>query len=193
MKSPGWLRPMLLASVLLTVVACEALEAPYSNPPATLQESDLVGTWETHYGRSIDRLILREDARFRQTYRDVYKKDYVYETPRNEWWMERFTDGRIRVHLQGARYYSAGIGAAELDGMGDPCPEELPDCVWGHRPRYFYDPFANESVEMVGELVLNVRSKASGELILHHMWTSNDRGFAIIGGEEEVFRRIETP
>lgn len=193
MKPSRWPRVMLLAYILLMAVACGGLEAPYSTPPSTFQESDLVGTWETHYGRSVDRLILRKDRTFKQIYRDGYRKDDIYETPWSRWWVERFPDGRIRVHLQRARYYVNGIRVAELDGMGDPCPEELPDCGWGHRPQSFYDPFADESVEMVGELVLNIRRRSSGELILYHLWTTSEGGFPIIGAESQMFRRVETP
>lgn len=187
--------------VLLTAAACgagwlmlAAQDVPYANPPESLQDSDLVGTWETRYGRSVDRLILRADGTFKQVYQDNTVEGYVYETPWNEWWLERFPDGRVWVHLQGARYYLAGIRIAELEGLPEPAPTDQPE-LWGKDrfPLSFYDPFGKEFLEMVGELILSVRSDDSGEIILHHMWGSADRGFAIIGGEMEVFRRIETP
>jgi hypothetical protein len=173
----------LLSLVLLVVVACEA---PYSNPPVDFQDSDLIGTWEASYMEwGIDRLTLKADGTFKQVYQDHTVEGYVYETPWNEWWVERVDDGQVRVHLGGARYYLAGIRIAEQDGM-----------LLGHSadyPRAFHDPIAGEPLYMVKELVLNVRNDSSGELLLHHMWVSSDRGFAIIGGEAEVFRRIETP
>lgn len=190
----------VLAAVLSAVVLfCgaplrsirECLEAPYSNPPSIVQDSDLVGTWETRYGKSIDRLIFRADGAFKQIYEDPYVEDYVYETPWDAWWVERFPDGRARIHLRGARYYLAGIRMAERDGMRSDAPE-----LWGRSgppPYPFYDPFADEIVVMVGELILNVRTDSSGELLLHHMFIETDRGFAIIGCERNMFRHVQTP
>lgn len=167
MKRSARLAIVLSVAVLtVSVTGCIGWEAPYSNPPATFQESDLVGTWEARYGKGVDRLIIRADGTFKQIYRD---RTY-YETPWNKWWVERLPHGGARVHLEGARYY-LNFAADEL----------------------FYDPFAKESVEMVGELILNVRGLSSGELILHHMWTHGDGGFALIGGETEMFRRVEEP
>jgi hypothetical protein len=134
-------------------------------PPATFRETDLVGTWEGHYGVpwGTDRLILREDGTFKQIYRD--EKGYVYETLWNKWWVEHFPDGRVRVHLEGGRWYLNGIKFAELDGLRSPG-------IGGPPARHFYDPFAKGWVEMVRKLVLNVRRVSSGELILVHMSSS---------------------
>jgi len=144
--------------------------------------------WETK-NAGVDRLIIRADGTFKQTYR---QGDYVYETPWKEWRVERFSAGRIRLHLQGARNYSVSITLAEREGLGHPCPEEFPDCHWASEPYPYYDPIAQEDVDMVGKLVLNVRSDSSGELLLLHMWKTGDQGFPIIGGGIELFRRIET-
>jgi len=169
----------LVFIVMLMLMACGV---SYSNPLEAFHDLDLVGTWEAHYWKDVvDQLIIREDGLFKQIYRDG--TGYVYETPWNEWWVEHFPDGRVRLHLKGARYYREGISIAEEDGM-------LPGSNW---PRFFYDPFADESIDMVRKLILNVQTDSSGELILHHMWISSDRGFALIGGEMEVFRRIKTP
>jgi len=193
MKRSKWLKVVLAVLILLTASACEG---PYSNPSSTFQDSDLVGTWEAHYvARDADRLILRADGTFKQVYEDHTVEDYIYETPWNEWGVEHFPDGRVQLHLQGARYYNASIRLAERDGMSAPGPEDEPD-FWGEMgppPFAFYDPIAKEALYMVRELVLNVRSDSSGELLLLHMWISSDRGFALIGGETKVFRRIETP
>lgn len=172
MKPSTYLVIVLLVVVLvLSVTSCIGWEAPYSNPPATFQDSDLVGTWEAHYWIGmVDKLIIKADGAFKQIYRDR-AQNYIYETPWNRWWVERFPDGRVRVHFVGARYF---LGFTEQDEV-------------------FYDPFADELVEMPGELILNVRRLSSGELILHHMWTHSDRGFGLIGGEVEMFRRVKTP
>ena len=97
----------------------------------------------------------------------------------------------VRIHLYGARYYLAGIELAETNGrreLKNPCLTRT-DCSWGLEPREFYDPFIDELVQMVDELILDVRVDGSGNLVLHHMWTSSDRGFALIGGNEEIFFR----
>jgi hypothetical protein len=169
------------------------------NPPETFQESDLVGTWRASYSTSdgVDTLILRADGTFKQTYASR-SEDYVFETPWNEWWVEYFPDGRVRVRLEGARYYYAGIEIAEEEGIGPPIPPDQPDSKTSDKappPFPFYDPFARYTddwtvylVEMVGELVLNVRLLPSEELALANMWYSSDIGF----GDSQLFRRVET-
>ncbi len=173
------------------------LEAPYSNPPRSFQDSDLVGTWETHYGRSLDRLIIREDGTFRQLYQSGYAEDYAYETPWNEWSLDRFSNGTVRLHLQGARYYRDGIEIGELDGMGDSCPADHPDFCSGEAlpPRPFYDPVAERSLQMAGKLVLDVRSDSSGDILLFHLWPDGrgDQGHPIFDCDSDVFRRVTTP
>lgn len=190
---------VLLFLVLLATLACLYAITDSENPPATFQESDLVGTWQASYGVNdgIDTLILRPDGTFMQTY-ESRSEDYIYETPWNEWWMERFPDGRVRVHLEGARYYYEGIEIAEWDGIEPTVPPGTLE-PWisedEARPFLFYDPFASYTddwtiyfVEMVEKLVLNVRLLPSGELVLAHMWDSSSVGF----GSSQVFHRIET-
>lgn len=126
MKQISWFN-LVLSLVLLTATRARVPEkverlVGSEPPPATFRKTDLVGTWEGHYGgyagygQGLDRLILRADGTFKQIY-EIEKQGYVYETPWNEWWMERFPDGRVRVHLEGARYYVAGIERAERDGL----------------------------------------------------------------------------
>jgi hypothetical protein len=164
------------------------LEAPWSNPPATLKDSDLVGTWQTHHDDiGVDRLIIKGDGTFKQIYEErvAYVVTlYRYETTWNPWWLERFPDGRVRIHLEGARYYREGKRIAELEGMSfgtAPLP-------WS-----FIDPFGGQDLDMVGKLVLNVRADRRGELLLHHMSFASDGGaFGIISCREQYFRRVET-
>lgn len=145
------------------------------NPTPTFRPSDLVGPWRGQYpiDHGSDLFIIRADGTFKQVYRGD-GGDYVFETPWNEWWIEEFSDGRVRIHLRGARYYYSGISIAEAEGMSPT-----------GRPRHFFDPFArytNDSsqyfVEMAEALVLNVRVLPSGELILSHMWTTGDDAFS---------------
>jgi hypothetical protein len=167
------------------------LQAPYQNPPSDFQENDLVGTWQAHYGQSVDMLVLSGDGSFQQVYQDGHADNYVYETAWNDYDLERFADGRVRVHLQGARYYAQGTSIAENEGLQ---PEPWPG-FYGESgpPAYlFYDPFAEQPVFMVRELVLNVRVDSSGELLLYHMDIESDGGFAQTGCQRRIFRRVDT-
>lgn len=167
---------VLLVLVLMGPVACcvtiwvRERQIP-SNPPATFQDSDLVGTWEAHYWPgAVDRLVIGADGTFKQTYREG--GNIVYETPWNKWWVERFLDGRVRLHLEGARNY---------------CEIEVPGMS-------FKDPFSGELLEMAGELILNVRRLPSDELILYHMWRPGDSGaFPLVGRDPAMFRRVKAP
>lgn len=112
--------------VLLTVAACSF--AGSTNPSSTLQDADLVGTWGLSYGRQgKDRLCLRADGTFKQIYTSTFIEGYRFETPWEQWWLERFSDGTVRLHLQSARYYRHGIQMAELDGLMPELPPPLSD------------------------------------------------------------------
>jgi hypothetical protein len=185
----------LVLAVLVTVKPAQSarfcVQAPYLPPPTTFEDEDLVGTWRARYDGRVDTLILRADGTFKQIYEDRHEEDYVYETPWNEWTVDRYADGRARIHLQGGRYYPAGITMAEWDGMQPDVPG-----MWGKSgppPYSFYDAFADETVTMVEELVVNVRVDRNGELLLHHMFIEVDDAFAVIGCERNMFRRVETP
>lgn len=193
-----WVKAMLMSALLLGGIGCDA-ETPYSNASPGLNEAQLSGTWEARYSPgALDTLVLREDGTFRQTYRDTRPKEYKYtfETPWNAWIAERFPDGRIRLHLRGARYYPAGIASAEREGMHPPVPPDRPD-LWpksGPLPMDFWDPIGREPVQMVGELVLNVQRTRAGKLVLLHMVQSRDEGWiGLFSGRAVGFRRIEVP
>ncbi len=168
-------RVLLVVGLLALVVGFCRPEWPYSNPPPSLRVEDLVGTWQEHYlAYGTDILVLRADGTFQQTYKDG---SYVYQTLPHPWTVERFADGRVRLHLQGARYYAAGIAMGESDRS------------------WFYDPIAGESVKMAGDLVLNVQISARGETALVHMVGSADEGWIILvlGLRAERFRRVGPP
>lgn len=179
--------------VILVLVGVSGCSRKYINPPQYFQESDLSGTWQTNYeeGR-VDTITIEANGTYQQKYIDK-KLDYSFETGWNSWWIEDKPDGSVYIHFTGGRYFLAGKRIAELDGKGDPCPNELPDCISGNSPRIFHDPYSDTDVEMVDELVLSVREDSREKLVLHHMWTSSDRGFAIYGGEIEVFHRVNNP
>lgn len=167
--------PLLLCCQMTSIFVPEISRS--ENPPVTLQQADLEGIWEIRDGCYVgnDRLVLRSDGTFRQSYANKCE-DYAYETPWNEWWIERFTDGRVRMHLQGARYFISGIPLAEA-GI----------------PLSAYDPFdprqrSSWSVEMSGELVLNIRRLPSGEIVLAHMWPSSESPL----GDAETYHRVKS-
>jgi hypothetical protein len=174
-----------------------AAEAPFSNPSESFQEGDLVGIWETRYSNwGVDTIIIREDG----TYKQIFKKldtDYSFETPWNPWQLEAQSDGRILLHLNGGLYFKMGPKYAEKIKTGItipiPCPDSQEDCQEITIPDLFYDPVAHGLIEMNSELILNVRMDRKGAILLTHMWTSSDRGFAIFGGEWEIFRKNNPP
>lgn len=146
------------------------LEAPYFNTPADLDESELVGTWEARYMEwGVDTLTLRSDGAFKQVFQDIECEDCGSETEWNQWWLERFPDGRVWLHLERARYY----------------PQPVVGGLW--------DPVTDERVHAMLELVVSVRMDSSGELLLLHMWPAADHGFAIIGCECFQFNRVGFP
>lgn len=184
----GWLIPWPPTDPLCA-------EAPFLPPDPELEEFDLAGTWEAHYRSRVDRLVLKGDGTFKQVYRDPTAGDYLYETGWNEWRLERFADGRIRLHLEGARYYIRGISIGERDGYTYPGPKGGPDSSGEAEglPWLFYDPFSRDHLEMVRELVLTVRVDSAGELLLHHMSYSSDEGFGLTGCQQHHFRRVDEP
>lgn len=125
---------LLILATLLTS-ACSML---CSKPPATFQDADLVGTWEADYRKyrnhggpwtaitSIEVLIFRSDGTYQQLYDDGEGTRYI--SAWNKWWVERFPDGAVRVHLNGGRFYPSEIhyGVGDIihnyndDGSGHP-------------------------------------------------------------------------
>jgi hypothetical protein len=185
---------MKLRKFRLLIFICgffvSACSTQFSNPASSIKMSDLAGTWVTeYYAGASDSVTLNENGTFRQIFNDTYH-NYIFDSRLRQWKLEQLVSGEVRLHLYGGRYYLNGISFAENNGRNnikDPCQEA--DCTWGSEPYFFYDPFAQEFTRMVDELLLVVQVDAGGKLILHHVWLSNDRGFAIFGGEVEVFRR----
>ena len=180
-------RRMVLPILLwLAIVVCAlpSCASPYSNPRHTIVESELAGEWKADYlGSGSDTLVLRADGTFKQVY---IQGRYKFETPWNQWPLERFSDGRVQIRLRGARYYCRGTDIAERGGM---------EAVDPAKPDFFWDPIGQELTQMPGELVLNVQEVASGELVLVHMLMSIDEGFTSVWGGEApgTFHRTKTP
>lgn len=177
----------ILIILVLTVNSCSIR---FTNPSPNLESSDLEGMWTAHYSLgTTDTITLKPDGTFRQIFRDA-DEEYVFDSGRNHWTLEKLPNGIIRLHLYGGRYYLDGISLAEANGRknpDDPCLDT--DCAWGLQPRSFYDPFGNELLQMVDELILVAQVDAAGNLILHHVWTSSDRGFLLIDKDREIFYR----
>lgn len=173
------MRSILLVLLIGVASSCDLLPTPEKlcdNPPSDFREADLVGTWEVEYGnQGIDRLVIKADGTFKQTYRDYGEQGYVYETSWNEWRVKRFSDGRVRLFLEGARYYDAGITTAEYLEVGA-------SACW--------DPFVEKFVSMERRLVLNVRAcdDVPGGLILKHM-----RSHSSDVSSSSEFYRVERP
>jgi hypothetical protein len=181
-----------VASVLGVVLVVASCTSKGVNPAGSVAETDLAGIWTANYGDGLsDRLELQANGLYRQEYAEA-NGDYRFDSGWRTWSLDTDEDGITRVHLDGARYFLEGTERAEADGLIDPKNPCLTptDCDWGLRPFPFYDPFSGELMHMVGELVLIVRADSRGQLILHHVWTSADGGFPIIGGDREVFKRI---
>lgn len=177
--------------VFLTIAVLAGCQAPWLDPPDTFQGADLEGVWQATYSvGDTDTLIIHRDGKFRQIYDAPRLDDYHFETTWQDWTVEGLANGEVRLHLRGARYYIGGITWAERSGR-NLCPEHEPECATGTQAYSFHDPFSGELVTMLDELVLNVRMTSSGELILHHNWLGGDGGFALIGGDEEIFHRVE--
>jgi len=183
---------VVILAVLLVFVL-NSCGAPWTNPGDSFRDDDLVGTWRASYpGGGVDLLIMAANTTFQQEYRDGVQKAYVFKSPTDKWWTERLPDGLLRLHLQGARYYEIGIEFAEQNGRGW-CSSTEVDCRRDQEPYPFYDPFAHATVYMLDELVLEIRQTSRGELILHHLSTNVDGGFALIGGESDIYQRVADP
>lgn len=160
---------LLTTTFLLAILLCGCRGDPLcADPPASLRESDLVGVWEARYERnsrydpySRDLLSLANGV-YVQMYTERFRlSEYShYVSPRfeYEWWVERFPDGRVRVHLAEGRFYDGGI-------LVNDWPE------WSSRT--YWDPVAEESVFADHELILNVRV-CNGELVLVHLRTDTE-------------------
>jgi hypothetical protein len=130
----------------------------------SIEESDLVGTWQSNYwdANGVDTLTLKADGTYQQVYED--SSGYTYKSEWNKWYLERLPDGRQRVHLEGMRYYPEGVEVAE-----------------SQQPLYLFDE--NSSGDLIpgelmdGKLVLNVKTGAvfqPNNILLRHLSYRDD-------------------
>ena len=145
--------------------------------PSSIVPDDLVGTWVHHTIHGEELLILEKDFTFRQIFTGTKTFDI-----QGRWWIETVKKGGFRLHLEGARFYSWGVEFALREGMypaGGGLPEE---------PIPFKDLFTGETVEMPHKLVLQIRVKPSGEIILHTL--SPPQESMKLG---DMYRKVKTP
>lgn len=180
--------------VWMSISACTIVQ--FTAPLETLEASNLVGTWQANYENyelydaawmittlvritGVEIFILKADGTYQQIYDNG--KGYVYTSPWNKWSLERLPNGRLQVHLEGARYYLNGIEWAE-----DPGAVVV---TW--------DPATGEMVKLGKgkELILNVNvvvsTSSSGvtrEVILEHLPTGDPDSPEIV-----KFHRVTTP
>jgi hypothetical protein len=177
---------VLLAIAISICIFVQLLDSPVGMgilssepPPATFQESDLVGVWQAEYSRQrIDRLTIAGDGTFQQRCTQGGNGDVVSVASSGEWLVEYRSDGGIYLHLHGARSCLY--------------PEYQDPERW--RPYRFCDPFSDTWLEMNNELVLNVRYYHE-EITLVHMGYNLDGGCGGFDpwGIQPVFLRTAGP
>ncbi len=159
-----------LAIGILLLVGCEA---PYANPPESLQAADLVGTWFAQYGGAgREVVVLAQDGTFQQTYEGIADGERN-SSSNGQWRLQRLDNGYVRLELSGGRYYAMGTGYGDFTA--------------------FYDPFLQQSLFSDHAIYLHVRRDSSGKLLLHHLFDSVDAGFPIFGANRLIFRRLDQP
>jgi hypothetical protein len=190
---------MILIGLLILCLGCGQIflviekglelvsEAPFDNPPNSFKVDQLVGSWMTKYSNSrTETLIIQPGGKFTQIYEEGGN---IIQTNQNYWWIEPLDDGRIYLHLEGARYYADGAFDTKINHA--PCPTGDIYCeeMATKFPIEGYDWIGKDWVDMANQLILNIRMDSSGDILLLHLWKSSDRGFPIIGGEAEIFRK----
>lgn len=163
---------LVLCGFILCRVCTFLDTPPFTVPDNEVTEEDIIGTWTVEYGEGREKITFFPEGKYQQVYEDN-KQNYFYTSNIYNWYIEITEEGLYYLHLEGGRYYLAGISYFENDG-------------WG---RSFYDPFAKKIIQPDNELILVVVNDKSKNLILHQLWTSPDRGFPILDKDEEYFKR----
>ena len=184
LKKNIWAIGIALMLTVFGAIACGGANE-FTNPH-NLETSDLAGVWiATYASGETDKLTINADGTFRQIFESA-RENYSFDSGWNQWTLEELPSGIFRLQLQGGRYFLTGVSFGETDGK-IPCIGS--DCTLEGVPYGYYDPFANEVVHMSGQLILIIKQDSNNRLILHHVWTSSDRGFLLFGGEKEIFYR----
>lgn len=160
----------LFALICILLAGCGL---SYQNPPKSLEKTDLIGTWEVSYDEwGKDSIALGIDS-FTQKYQDSLGQGHTYEFTGHQWQLERLPQGLVRIHLQGAKYFRLGVDFSNQS--------------------YLYDSFANETLTIQGELVLEVRVTQANEFVLYHLTTDADAGgVSLFGNSANFFRKVSS-
>lgn len=146
MKRNIWSSGVMLLTIFFSSVGC-TLTAPgilSAKPPATFQESDLVGMWIDDNGS--ETLVLNDDNTFSHSYE--ISADGSQDVEQGVWSVESKSSGCVYVHLEGMRYYHLTRQAA-LNGNRD----------LDNSPILFWDPCEEQTITMLDKVVLIVGSE----------------------------------
>jgi hypothetical protein len=80
--------------------------------PKGFSSSDLLGTWIGKYFGNIDRLTLRADGKYRQSYEFYADPSLNFESPWRNWYVEEDHRGYALLHL---------VGLRRCDGLDSEC------------------------------------------------------------------------
>lgn len=82
-------------------------------PPATFQEIDLVGTWQTDFRSAestrVDTLILLQNGKYRQFFSNS-TTNYQYESDWQNWRVENLVSGGAYVYFEGMKFCGGVTG-----------------------------------------------------------------------------------
>lgn len=178
---------MIILILVISIMGCRfnisktCISIPSEKLPKTFEERNLVGKWTIKYSASAsETLVLKSDGGFQQIYEASSDPANRIQIDGEGWYIERLTDDQARLIVPTGRYFLLGREFGESNGQR------------GRDLFGFYDPFSKETVYMDDQLILSVVITDSGQYLLHHLWTSSDRGFVIFGCASEYFQHMET-
>ena len=162
---------IVFIGLFLALSACDILYRYETPPPGgwacpplpvQFQESDLIGTWQAHYGslHTTDTLVLRGDGTYKQIF--VRSDGYRYESGWNRWWLERRPSGGLYLHLEGMHKCDVTDTLCRQEGGGGG------DMPW-------WDPCEDRVFRMRGDVVLSVTGTPAWHdpvprgIVLNHM------------------------
>lgn len=151
----------------------------YVPPPSTFDETDLIGTWQATYGtpNTTDTITLKANRTYQQVFQSP-ASDYSYESSWNKWHVERGPSGRLTLHLEGMRYYGAGIEIGEAGGRHSD----------GHPVLFFDINDMEKNLRMTDKVILRIEGNEHFPkgIILWHMHIDLDASpayFVFVNGE----------
>jgi hypothetical protein len=132
---------LLLLAVVMTLIGCQregAAKNGEGSPacpalPGAFQPADLVGTWIGVYFGNTDRLVIRDDGRYKQVYQFYRDELPGFESEWNRWYLETDSRGNTELHLLGMRRCDGtdfecnhpGGGLSDDTPVVNPCEQAL--------------------------------------------------------------------